>query len=114
MERLKILLDNNVIDKETFDFMVVVFKKLTSKYKLTEPSIEMIVTHLAMATQRIKSGQTINPLNEEIIKEVETENLYPQALEIYEDLLSASRVVFPQSEKVFIVTHLLNLIKEGD
>lgn len=108
---MKILLDNNVIDKETFDFTEKIIQKLILQYKFNKEDIETMITHLAMATQRTKSGETINALDNEIRAEVEAEKLYPEAVKILDDILSLSTVKYCENEKVFMTVHLINLLK---
>ena len=70
----------------------------------------MFTTHLAMALERIKKGEIVDALDEEIFAEVLEAPEYTQAVEFRDKMLSFCPVQFPESEAQFIAMHICNML----
>jgi hypothetical protein len=111
MERLNILEENHVISKEACNFSkIAVMRILAEIPDLEETKAVMFITHLAMAAQRILSGEDEIPLDFQVLKSVMDEPVYNQAQALRDELLLETEIQFPQSEKDFLSVHLCNLL----
>lgn len=88
---------NKVIDEDLVDFMD------------KENILEMFTTHLAMATQRICTGQDVETLDDGIWNEVVNSSGIHQAEKLYERVMEKAPCHFPEGEKRFLLMHLCNL-----
>ncbi len=111
MERLNILEENHVICKEAANFTkIAVVRILAELPGVEETKAVMFITHLAMAVQRIISGEDEIPLDSQVLKSVMAEPVFQQAQELRDELLQETEIQFPQSEKDFLAVHLCNLL----
>ncbi|MEG1520716.1 MAG: FadR/GntR family transcriptional regulator, partial [Clostridia bacterium] len=111
-ERLNILYAGNVIDEETQKFGLETVKYLMI-YGIKVSQMETFVTHLVMATMRIKSGQLascdVNKMKNDIIAEV-GEETFLESLKMYGEIIKNSPVKFCDEEKMFVLLHLNTLL----
>lgn len=111
MERLSILEENHVICTEAANYSkAAVVRILAEIPDLEESKAVMFITHLAMAVQRILSGEDEIPLDSQVLKSVMDEPVFKQAQELRDELLEETEIQFPQSEKDFLAVHLCNLL----
>lgn len=107
-ERLKILLDANVISKEVAVYSDMALEIL-KKQGYNEERTEVFITHIAMATQRVANKEEVMPFSDEIWQQViECEN-YNKAIETFEIIKKYCPVVYPIDEERFIIMHLCNV-----
>ncbi len=112
MLRLNLLVDAGEID-DTIRCSVVEFvKSIEDKYslKITEENGSMLVSHLAMALGRIKRGEEIQTMDEELFAEVKETKTYKELDMFYDTLEENLNIKIPQAEKDFIALHLCTLI----
>ncbi|MBE5978321.1 PRD domain-containing protein [Lacrimispora sp.] len=111
MERLNILEENHVICTEAANYSkIAVMRILAEIPDLEESKAVMFITHLAMAVQRILSGEDETALDSQVLKSVMDEPVFKQAQELRDELLQETEIQFPQSEKDFLAVHLCNLL----
>lgn len=114
-QRLEILRNSNVIDEHVYVQLMNFITRLKNKWKieLTEENGAMMVTHIAMALQRIKRGEAVNEIDENVYSEVLKSERIDEIRDIYAD---AQKNVFteeiPEEEKKYIYINLL-MIKEN-
>ncbi|MDR2860895.1 MAG: PRD domain-containing protein [Elusimicrobiota bacterium] len=111
MQRLDILLAGNVIDKETHSFSVKAADLLATKYGFQNESLDMLITHLAMAHQRIKVSAQESPiLDKEIIEEIKSNCNFEKSKEIMSEIESLADIKYPENEREFILAHIINIL----
>ncbi len=114
-QRLEILRNSNVIDEHIYVQLMNFITRLKDKWKieLTEENGAMMVTHIAMALQRIKRGEAVNEIDENVYSEVLKSERIDEIRDIYAD---AQENVFteeiPEEEKKYIYINLL-MVKEN-
>ncbi|MBV1819271.1 PRD domain-containing protein [Anaerosalibacter bizertensis] len=112
--RLELIEKSGEIDfsirKAVIDFIKNIEKKYSIEVK--EENGSMLVTHLAMALSRIKKGEEIESIDEEIFQEVKTMKIYSELPEYYKLLEEQLDIFIPQSEKDYIALHVCTLIKK--
>lgn len=107
--RLNILLNGNVIEKDVYDFSFNQYKKLKEKYS-NETALITFITHLSMAMQRIRKYEIVSQLDEMIYEDLKKSDEFNNAVVIMDELLKEAPVQFPESEKQFLLLHLLNIL----
>ena len=108
-ERISILENAGVISAEVAEFVNQVIDEDLVAFMDKESVLEMFTTHLAMAAQRICTGQEVETLDESIWNEVVNSSGIHQAEKLYETLMEKSPCTFQEGEKRFLLMHLCNL-----
>ncbi len=112
-QRIQILQMGGVIGSDVAEFMNQVIDMMAADYPhIGYDPAAMFTTHLAMALERIKKGEIVEALDEDIFAEVAESAEYPQALEFRDKMLSFCPVEFPASEAQFIAMHICNMLAE--
>lgn len=112
-QRIAILKDNGVIGEDVAEFVNKTIDIMASDYpQIDEDRATMFTTHLAMATQRIKTGETVDMMDEEMWKEITECPEYPQASEFSKKMFAVSTIDFPESERKFLMLHICNMLGE--
>lgn len=113
-EKLEILKDGNVIDDSTFSFALKSFEIMKKMQIVSQDDLlDMFITHLAMATQRIKNGEIASCDVESmtaLIKDSAGPDVFNKAVALWKDLSVYSPVDYPVEEQTFIYLHLCNTI----
>ncbi len=114
MKRLEILKDAQVIQEETMNNALKIIEFLKSEYGVQEEDMEVMITHYAMATERIIKGEIVDEMDEVLFHEIEKNSSYEIAKEIMEKVASSSSCEFPKSEKQFMLLHICNVMRGGE
>lgn len=107
-DRLKILYDANVISFEAADYSNIVLEYL-KKQGYSEEKTEVLITHIAMATQRVIDKSEVMPFNDEIWQQIIENENYNRAIETFNKIKESCPVVYPIDEERFIIMHLCNV-----
>lgn len=116
IKRLNILAENSVISKKVRDttekaFMYVLCRIKSPNYSASEK----FVTHMAMALQRIESGEKIEMVNKTIIEEIQNNENYEKTKLFLENLKNYLGIQLREEEEVYILIHLFNILyMEGE
>ncbi|MFV0479782.1 MAG: PRD domain-containing protein [Anaerorhabdus sp.] len=114
MDRLDILVAGKVIETEIAETARRVMLLMENKYQIEEEAMEVMITHFAMASQRIVRGDVVDKMNEDILNEIKSDKTYDRAMDILSDIKSLSDVDFPTSEEQFMLLHICNILKGGE
>lgn len=115
--RLEILKNANVISEEVYIKMLKLIDYLKEKWDivLTEENGSMLITHVAMALERIKKGEKVNNINDEVYDEVVNSSSFEKIKKIYEGI---ENEVFlekiPEEEIKYIYVNLLVILEKND
>lgn len=111
--RIQILKQGGIIADDVAEFMNQVIDMMTADYPQipTDPAA-MFTTHLAMALERIRKGEIVDALDEEIFAEVLECPEYPAALGFRDKMLAFCPIPFPDSEAQFILMHICNMLQQ--
>ncbi|GIN63933.1 hypothetical protein J27TS8_39260 [Robertmurraya siralis] len=116
-ERLKILLEQNVISGKSHDLALLAFKELSKKLNKNDvEQAEMLFTHLPMALDRCNSGKEVEGPSNAIMNEITQSNYFPIAkaqVDLIEEKWGSS---IPEEEKNYLYMHyttVLNVNSEG-
>ena len=109
--RIQILKNGGVIGEDVAEFMNKVIDMMAADYpQIGMDPAAMFTTHLAMALERIKKGEVVEALDDEIFAEVLETPEYPMAVQFREKMLSFCPVELPESEAQFITMHICNML----
>ena len=112
-QRIQILKMGGIIGEDVAQFMDNVIDMMASDYpKVDMDRGAMFTTHLAMALERIKKGEIVDAMDEEMWAEIQEAPEYEQALEFRGKMLAMCPVAFPESESKFIVLHICNILAD--
>ena len=112
-QKLAILLDSNIIDTDTYQYVLDVINYLLENQVIAEvDDADVFLTHLAMAHYRQKTGEIVNRLDEDFMIQIIEDENYQKALEVWADIKDMTKITFAESELGFFYMHLLTLLKE--
>lgn len=110
-ERLTVLVENNIVAKEIADYTLDVYNDFIVAKGLDGAPAEVFLTHLAMASQRIKDDEIVNYMDDAILADIKNFEKFDEVVELTNAILEKSIVVFPESEVQFLWLHMCNIIK---
>ena len=110
-QRLVILEQAGQIDDKIIkiitELITIVEKELD--VRLTEDNGSMFVTHMAVALSRIQKGEEVVPLDDSLLEEVKSSEIYKIVQSLIEKIEDELQIRIPQSEFGYIALHLCNL-----
>ena len=111
--RIQILKQGGIIAEDVAEFMNQVIDMMAADYpQIPMDPAAMFTTHLAMALERIKKGEIVDALDEEIFAEVLECPEYPAALNFRDKMFAFCPIPFPDSEAQFILMHICNMLQQ--
>lgn len=111
-EKLSILKENRVIDQETYEYAQEALMYLINKNIVErEESADVFITHLAMATARQNTDEMIDGIDEIVKQEIENDENYEEATEIWKELKAIAPTSFSQDEDGYFHLHLVTLLR---
>ena len=110
-ERLKLLFENNVIDREVFDFCSAAVSQL-SGLGYQDGEMEAFITHLALSAMRIKAGKCVSCDAAAMAGELKEdcgEEVFSRAEALWEQIPTGS-LVYNAEERCYVLLHLCTMI----
>lgn len=112
-DRLKILLDNGVISKDTMKYVELIHENLFPDIELEKSNSEEIMfwTHLAMTIERALKNEQLNDLDISMRDEIEKQDNYNIAnkkVEMIEKIIGKN---LNASERTYILLHVCNITR---
>jgi hypothetical protein len=109
--RLNLLCEAGVIDKDISTGILQVIKQLDEEWSLpvrTEQGV-MAMTHMASALMRSRRGEVIEPLDSELLAELEHSFHWVAILQVHQALLEHFDVVLHPHEEGYLLANLYGL-----
>ena len=113
--RLEILKNSSIIDEQIYEELINFMFRLRDKWEieLTEENGAMMITHIAMALKRIKNGEPVSKIDENVYIEVLKSDKLDEIEKIYEDISeNIFKEEIPEEEKKYIYVNLL-IVKDN-
>ena len=109
--RLGLLKDGGQIDQETYEKLLKVPEIVKDRWgiELLEENGAMLITHMSAALMRVKRGEAVSPMEEEIILQLRGEKDYESSQCLLRILEEELEINLPEEEKEFIIMHLCTL-----
>ncbi|TDN52661.1 hypothetical protein EC843_10291 [Buttiauxella sp. JUb87] len=110
-ERLNLLCDAGVIDRDICDGMIAVVEKMETMWAIPmrNEQGEMAITHMANALMRSRRGEEIGPLDEDLLEEIVTSQAYAELLPIHQAMLAPFDVNIHPNEEGYLLANLFSL-----
>lgn len=111
LERIQILLRAEMIDKTVAEFCEdVIDDILKVRPDVDEEKLGMLITHLAMGTQRLIKNQEEAPVDNIVLESVKQEPCFSEAERLADFIIQKCPVHFNKTESDFLKIHLCNLM----
>lgn len=110
-ERIAILENEKIISQEVACFIRKVLDEYLLEFSDKKSALEMLITHLAMATQRVCVHAEVEKLDDAIWDEVTLNKNFIKANDLFEGIQREAPCMYPEGEKRFIIMHLCNLFQ---
>lgn len=106
--RINILLQGGTINEDTYKIMMLVVRWLDSKKSSfsNDAHVETFFTHLAMAVQRDKNGESLTEFDEYDLDEVKNGGLWGEVNNLYDEMQGIIKTTFTPGESVFLKIYL--------
>lgn len=114
-KRLILLEKAGEIDSSISDVVIDFSNQIERDYsvKITEDNGSMLITHLAMALSRIKKGEEIENIDEEVFREVKASKIYTELSGYYKMIEEKLGINIPNVEKDYIALHICTLLNKN-
>lgn len=110
-EKLTILRENNVINDSVHDYAQEVLKFMKAQNIISnEDEADTFITHLAMATARQYTEETINSVDQMIKEQIKADQKYDEALNYWNKIAALAPVSFRENEAEYFHLHLVTLL----
>lgn len=108
--RLTVLRDSQTISQEVFNKVSLLIERLKDKDLITDSNTTlMMVTHIAMALQRIQTNEQIEEIDPEIKDEINTHENNRKALSLWEENNDIF-IGLAENEKYYILANFCNIL----
>lgn len=114
IKRIEILHDNNVIGHKAYDMVNKIHEKYLEKNNFTQETLDLFLTHLAMALERTYKGEEIEYLDDSILEELKKEDKYQEAKEYWQKIKGDFSIKLAESEECYLYLHLVNILNNEE
>lgn len=112
-DRLRILYENSVIEEKIYTQCVSLHDGMMETEGLIDlPAYQVAFTHLAMALQRISTGDIVADMDAQILGEITGDPLFSEVKILTDKVVSHFGGDLPESEIHYLWLHFLNLLNE--
>lgn len=110
-EKMKLLCQSGVIDEDIFCGMLLVINDLERIWGRSLPEQQgwMAMVHMANALMRSRQGQTVEPLDSEVLQEIEESGELASLKELNNSLLTRFTVSLYPNEEGYLLANLFGL-----
>ncbi|MEE3607522.1 hypothetical protein [Avibacterium paragallinarum] len=110
-QQLTFLLQRKLIDEEIVQWILHIQEHLITQWHadVDNRQVFMLFNHLAMALGRIKRGYIANPLDAEILSEIQSAVAFPQIFQRHSELLALIPLIIPENEQTHLIANIYAL-----
>lgn len=109
-ERIKILQEAGLINEAAAAFADKAESVLQNRYPQNSEAINVFITHLAMASQRIQNKEPVEQVDDVIWEEVKNSEHCQEACKLLQEILLDAPCDIPEGECRFLIIHLCNIL----
>lgn len=116
MERINMLKQCGFSTEEDHADLCEIVRIFTDEYNIpiTEENAGVMITHIAAAFKRNRTGEKVEPLDREVYKEAVQSEEYMTANEIMDKIVSAISGEVSETEREFFIVHICMLLSGGN
>lgn len=109
--KLNILMDSSIIDSSELQLLDDIDEMLHKSIH-GEVNDEMLLIHIATMFDRLKKGNIIDSMPEEVWQQIISKSEIDQAQGLFNSVKLFFKMGIPESERQYIVMHLLTIVRE--
>ncbi len=111
--RLSILYENSIIDRDIYLQCIKLHKGLMREKSLVDlDAYPVAMTHLAMALQRITKDNSTQPMDRDILIQIQQDRQFSEVIQLTNLVLEEIKLDLPDSELEFLWLHFLTVLKQ--
>ncbi|QIX98403.1 MULTISPECIES: PRD domain-containing protein [Cedecea] len=110
-DRLNLLCDAGVIDRDICDGMKQVVAQLETRWAIPLQNDQgtMAITHMANALMRSRRGEEVGPLDPELLAEIKADSVFGEVEQVHHALLVPFSVQLHPNEEGYLLANLFSL-----
>ncbi|MCI6274123.1 MAG: PRD domain-containing protein [Coriobacteriaceae bacterium] len=114
--RIDVLQQSGFVDEIGREDLEKLVKVLTQDYGFphSDELLGVLVTHVAAALKRQRDGEVINPIDGNILEDVISSKVYPEAEEIKSRIVASMTSQLSRDEENFILVHVGGMLMNPD
>lgn len=111
--RLNILKNSRQIKEDTYFGLINIIDMFKREFNifLTEDNGAMLITHTAIAVERVKGCERVSPIDEFVYKEILDSTWFGVSANALRKIEYEIGISFPEEEKGFMMLHLCTLFQ---
>jgi transcriptional regulatory protein LevR len=115
-QRIDVLQQSGFVDEIGREDLEKLVKVLTQDYGFphSDELLGVLVTHVAAALKRQRDGEVINPIEGDILEDVISSKVYPEAREIKDKIVASMTNQLSRDEENFILVHVGGMLMNPD
>lgn len=115
-QRIDILQQGGFVDETGRNDLEKLVQVLTKDYGFphSDELLGVLVTHVAAALKRQRDGEAINPIEDDILEDVKSSKVYPEAKEIKNKIVASMTNQLSPDEENFILVHVGGMLMNPD
>lgn len=115
-QRTDILKQSGFVDETGRKDLEKLVQVLTQEYGFphSDELLGVLVTHVAAALKRQHDGEAINPIENDILEDVKSSRVYPEAKEIKDRIVASMTNQLSPDEENFILVHVGGMLMNPD
>ncbi|WP_417024969.1 hypothetical protein [Candidatus Allofournierella excrementavium] len=111
-QRLRLLLDQQVIDQRVYDFSLRTVELMREK-GFSDPEMETFITHLCVSAMRICRNEPVQcdaqHMREELQEDAGDE-IFSQSLALWQQIEALGDIHYCPEEQIFVLLHLCTML----
>ncbi|MGF0039515.1 PRD domain-containing protein [Peptoniphilaceae bacterium SGI.131] len=109
--RLKLLLDNKIIDQDGYDIGLKIYQDLVEE-GLEASRLEMLITHIARTVKKVNNGEKLQAIDDYVKDQIMQNENIVKASKLAVKIMNDYGFDFPDQEKDFLMLHLESILAE--
>lgn len=111
-ERLELYREGDMITDENVKTILEIIAMFREKYDivLCEENADTFIAHLCAAFFRVRTGEPVEPLMEEVFAEVKETETYPLSVEMLKNIEAILGGPFVREEQEYVLLHINSLL----
>lgn len=113
-ERLELYREGNMITDENVQAILDIIAMFREKYGivLCEENADTFIAHLCAAFFRMRTGEPVEPLMEEVFAEVKEMETYPRSVEMLKNIEEVLGNPLVPEEQEYVLLHVNSLLEK--